>query len=189
MRAKISDTALTLATIVMSSVAIWLGTSRKLPNAIDSILWPPAPVAAQPALPASNRDDRDRLLAVTSVDFSQSDRTLLVVVRSDCRYCTASKPFYAELLKRERATLRAVRVFLVAPLNDVNFPSYLADLPFANDRRLQVSTDSLGVNGTPTLLLVDRNGRVKETWVGKLPTADELAVINAAFPNDGNRAN
>lgn len=179
MRAKLLDISLTLVTLVMAGVALWFGAERELPDSLHYSLWP-RPITAAPTLTLPRTED-DPVLAVPALDFRQSDRTLLIVVKSDCRFCTASKPFYADLLKHERGAGGSIRVFLVGPETDVNFTHYLSDLPFSHDRRLQVATDILGVSGTPTLLLVDQSGRIKDKWVGKLTNIDEATVINAAF--------
>ena len=46
----------------------------------------------------------------------------------------------------------------------------------------QVALDSMGVRGTPTLLLVDEAGTVTDTWEGKLP-ADQEGQVLAALKN------
>lgn len=42
----------------------------------------------------------------------------------------------------------------------------------------QISLDSIGAEGTPTLILVDSSGIVKDVWVGKLPKTVEATVID-----------
>ena len=47
------------------------------------------------------------------------------------------------------------------------------------DEIKQASPASLGVAGTPTMLLVDGRGVVTRMWVGKLDTEKENEVISA----------
>lgn len=42
-----------------------------------------------------------------------------------------------------------------------------------------MSLNKLGVQGTPTLLLLDDSGTVLQTWVGKLTPEREQAVLSA----------
>ncbi|MDQ3750112.1 MAG: hypothetical protein M3367_14050 [Acidobacteriota bacterium] len=42
----------------------------------------------------------------------------------------------------------------------------------------QASLDSLQVDGTPTLLLVNDKGEITNSWIGKLPPNKEAEVIN-----------
>jgi hypothetical protein len=41
------------------------------------------------------------------------------------------------------------------------------------------SLDTIEVNSTPTLLLVDAQGKVEKAWVGKLDDADQKQVQSA----------
>jgi thioredoxin-related protein len=43
---------------------------------------------------------------------------------------------------------------------------------------VQASGLALGVNGTPTLLLVDNAGKVLEQWNGKLPATEADKVLS-----------
>ena len=43
-------------------------------------------------------------------------------------------------------------------------------------RVVSASFDSLGVEGTPTLLLVDKLGKVEQAWVGKLDDSGQKQV-------------
>jgi thioredoxin-related protein len=38
--------------------------------------------------------------------------------------------------------------------------------------------ETLGIDGTPTLLLVDREGKVVKSWRGKLDTVTETEVLD-----------
>lgn len=180
MRARLLDSAFTLVTAIMVAVAVWLAVSRRLPNALDSLVVALTPGLEQPTH-ASDNGESGALALRGTVDFARSRRTLLVVVRSDCRFCTASKALYSELLKRERAMPDSVRVFLVGPPTDIGFPDYMTDIGFAPHRRVQISGDDLRVVGTPTLLLVDHRGRIENTWLGKLASDEEAAVLDTIF--------
>jgi thioredoxin-related protein len=48
----------------------------------------------------------------------------------------------------------------------------------AADDVKQLPLEVIGVRGTPTLLLIDKQGAVKESWVGKLPPDKETEVLN-----------
>ena len=56
---------------------------------------------------------------------------------------------------------------------------YLDDLrvPIGNLRNIPFNT--IGVNGTPTLLLVNNEGKVTASWKGKLPSEKESEVLNS----------
>jgi hypothetical protein len=54
---------------------------------------------------------------------------------------------------------------------------YLADLGIAVDDVRQARLTSLGIRGTPTLLLVNKDGVVRSSWVGRLRPEKELEVM------------
>ena len=43
---------------------------------------------------------------------------------------------------------------------------------------IQAQLDSLGVKGTPTLLIVDQSGTVRQSWVGRLTAERETEVLS-----------
>lgn len=55
---------------------------------------------------------------------------------------------------------------------------YLKRLGVSVDEIRQASLDSIGVNGTPTLILVDNRGAVVDFWIGKLAGPTEQKVID-----------
>jgi len=54
---------------------------------------------------------------------------------------------------------------------------YLNDLGVAVDDVKQAQLNSIGVQGTPTLLLINKDGVVVNAWRGKLPADKEREVI------------
>jgi hypothetical protein len=56
--------------------------------------------------------------------------------------------------------------------------AYLNQLGISVDEIREFRLDRIGVQGTPTIILVDRSGIVKKTWVGKLSPQEELVVLN-----------
>jgi hypothetical protein len=55
--------------------------------------------------------------------------------------------------------------------------AYLQQNGIAVDRVLPLPLEQIGVSGTPTLLLLDRQNKVDESWVGLLDEAQQAKVI------------
>ncbi|MFI5071601.1 MAG: hypothetical protein ACHP8A_11990 [Terriglobales bacterium] len=53
---------------------------------------------------------------------------------------------------------------------------YMQSHGYSTSQVQQADLSVLGVPGTPTLLLVDRGGRLQKQWVGKLPRDQEEDV-------------
>jgi hypothetical protein len=82
------------------------------------LIWPNAPIAAgAPARPAPTPRpvyQPGERIELAGVDFTKSDKTLLLVIRSTCKYCTESMPFYKGLAGDSKLTA-TVRIVAVSP--------------------------------------------------------------------------
>lgn len=116
-------------------------------------------------------------LSLPGMEWGRSDRTLLIVLSTQCRYCTESAPFY-QRLAREQSRVGRARLVAVLPQSVAEAQKYLGEHGIAVDEVRQVSPDAVGAAGTPTLIMLDSAGSVVESWVGKLPPDKESEVIN-----------
>lgn len=130
-----------------------------------SAAMPPMPFKVGQTLPGLDRSVFDR-----------SDRTLLMLVQSTCQYCTASMPFYEKVagLPKRGSAFR-----LVAVTGDERGVSqrYLQGNKVMVDE-IVTRPSSMGAVPTPTLVLLDRQGKVRNIWVGQLPPATEEEVTS-----------
>lgn len=114
--------------------------------------------------------------SVSSLDiaWNQNGQTLILVLSRNCRFCTDSAPFYKKLSQSKSNT------YLVAlvPQSVDEGREYLEKLGVSVDEVKQFSLEKIGVSGTPTLLLVDTSGVVKNFWVGKLSPEQEATVLS-----------
>jgi len=116
-------------------------------------------------------------VSLPEVDWAQNGKTLLLVLQKGCRYCKQSAPFYQRLVK-ETATNRTIRLVAVLPQDVADGTQYLRDLDVPIDEVRQAALETLKVQGTPTLILVNSKGEVVESWAGKLPSDKETEVLN-----------
>jgi len=135
---------------------------------------PPKPVAETEVIKPGTK------LALLEVDWSKSERNLLMVLSTTCRYCTESMPFYQRLVERN-ARVKDLRLIAVLPQAVEEARKYLGEHNLTVDEIVRAAPSEAMVRGTPTLLLLDGNGVVLQTWVGKLPTEVETEVLTAAF--------
>jgi thioredoxin-related protein len=134
---------------------------------VKSYFWP------QPPEPEHLRGKK---VLLQGEDWAKNGQTLLLVLQQGCRFCSESAPFY-QRLAREENEHRATRLIAVLP-QDVNTSrQYLSELGVHIEEVRQVQAASLGIRGTPTLLLVNDEGVVTESWVGRLSADEEAEVI------------
>jgi hypothetical protein len=116
---------------------------------------------------------------VTLPDFNwaQSERTLLLVLSTNCRYCTESAPFY-QRLAQEKTKRGGTRLVAVLPQDDAASRKYLSDHGVSVDEIRRAALGDIPVGGTPTLILADQTGAVITSWIGKLESDKEAEVLS-----------
>lgn len=135
-----------------------------------------------PASPQPDMAERVQIkpgtkLSLPDVDWGRSERTLLMVLSTNCHFCTESAPFY-QRLAQEKARHGSVSLVAILPQGGDEAQKYLSELGVPVDEIRQATLKDIPVRGTPTLILVDRTGGVVDSWVGKLPAEKEAEVLN-----------
>jgi thioredoxin-related protein len=132
---------------------------------------------AAPNANAPDAPSNGTRMSLQDVNWAAKKRTLVMVLSDSCRYCTESADFYKKLAQ-ERAKDDHTRLIAVLPQDVAAGQAYLNNLGVPVDEVRQSPLDAIGVRATPTLILVDENGVVTASWVGKLPADREVEVLN-----------
>jgi len=113
---------------------------------------------------------------IRDVDWAANQKTLVLALNTNCRFCTASGPFYKRLTESlppdKRVHLLAVFSQPVAEAHE-----YLRRLGVAIADVRELNTTAIPVAGTPTLLVVDQHGRVLKKWTGQIGPEQESEVF------------
>jgi len=165
------DGLLGVGTVILAGVVIHMAVSSWAQDAAMTS------VSARPPLYAEG----ERIPAVAGVNFAAFDRTLLVVMKSDCPFCIASSGFYRRLLDEQQTRRASVQVLFVAAEDDARFDESLRENGLPTGRTARMRGNSLKVRGTPTLLLIDRSSRVQTVWEGQVPASVEKQIVAATF--------
>lgn len=101
-------------------------------------------------------------------------RTMVLVLRIGCRFCSESATFYKTLQEaaKDRASLIAV---FGEPLPAAK--RYVEELGLSLPIIADVDPTKLGVLGTPTLILADEKGGALRVWRGMLDPSREAEVL------------
>lgn len=118
-------------------------------------------------------DSGGETVNLSNVDWAKNGHTLLLALSSTCHYCTESAPFYQRLAKESNTRRIAV---LPEPVSEGK--QYVEGLGLTVDEVRQVRLDSVGVRGTPTILLVNNAGVVTDSWIGVLSSEQEAEVLS-----------
>ncbi len=110
---------------------------------------------------------------LSSVDFAQQKKTLLIVISPTCHFCVASEPFYRQL-----ASMQGLKTHLVAvvPVPQADAERFVHSSINSSLEVVSASLDDVHVEATPTLLLVDAYGKVEKAWVGQLDDSGQKQV-------------
>ncbi len=139
--------------------------------------WQSRPAPAGPA--ADSVKVGDQLPSLPSYNWKAHDRTLVLALKNGCRFCEESIPFYRKLAELEKSNQIDAHLIAVFP----DDPAVVREL--VKMQRLEVEAfpgielGQVKVAGTPTLILVDRQGRVFKVWIGELESAGQADVVNA----------
>lgn len=119
-----------------------------------------------------------QLSLLPDYDLGSGEQTLILALQTDCSYCEASLPFYRQLAAAAAQDECGTDLLAVFPEEDEDVAGFV----HGNDLRVptlaSVSLPSLGVEGTPTLMLVDTAGTIQSAWVGDLQPADEREILD-----------
>jgi thiol-disulfide isomerase/thioredoxin len=117
------------------------------------------------------------LISLPGVSWQESKQTVVLALSDKCHFCSESAPFY-QRLAQDLSNRSDVRLIAIFPQDVDAGKQYLAQLGVSVGQIIQAPLDSLQVRGTPTLVIVDKNGTVMQSWVGKLNSERESEVLN-----------
>ncbi|HEU4510354.1 MAG TPA: rhodanese-like domain-containing protein [Pyrinomonadaceae bacterium] len=117
-------------------------------------------------------------LRIEGINWADSDRTVLLAISTECKYCSQDAGVYRRLaasLVSESKT----RLIAVFPERQRGAgEAYLKELEVPIREVLYVSLPSLGINSVPTLAILDQNGVVTDMWGGKFSPLEEQALMS-----------
>ncbi len=123
---------------------------------------------------------------VKGVDWTRFDRTLVLALKIGCHFCEESTPFYKKLVEMRNSGETDVHMAAVFPDDDESVREYFTQRGLKMDAICGIPPAKINVSGTPTLILVNREGRVIKTWVGKLSAGEEEQVTASIKTLDWN---
>src|SRR5260370_25183232 len=104
----------------------------------------------------------DQLPGLPVYNWKAHDRTLVLALRNGCHFCEASMPFYRRLAKLEQSNQIGVHLIAVFP----DDPAVVRQVVETQQLTIEVvagfELGQVKVQATPTLMLVDEQGRVSK---------------------------
>jgi hypothetical protein len=158
----LANVSIIIVAILLCSVLIkgYLLTDSPAPTPLSTTPESPVHIGAKVALP--------------DMDWQKNGSTLLLALSTTCHFCTDSAPFYQRVVKERGDT----KIVALLPQTTDEGKAYLKSLDVSVDDVKQVALETLGVRGTPTLILVDQDGKVKNVWIGILTNQRENELLS-----------
>lgn len=110
------------------------------------------------------------------VDYGRKQQTVLLFIKSSCRYCRESLPFFQMIAERAGASGRSQTV-AVFPEGDREAAAYLRDGGLRTDQLLYTDLRALKVHATPTIIVVDARSRIQDFWIGEVPDSTQKLIL------------
>jgi len=138
--------------------------------------FPPRPEAPPGAVTAGERLD-----VLRGALPAGAEKALFIAVAPNCHFCNDSMAFYKQLVERRDSAGSPVKVVAAVASEDAKAQeqSKLTASGVKPDAIVQLDFRQLKVPGTPTVLLVDRQGKVLSVWMGKLDARGESEVLKS----------
>jgi thioredoxin-related protein len=138
--------------------------------------FPPPPVGFPGGIAAGEHSDTLR-----GAMPAGAERALFLAIAPNCHFCNESMDFYKQLVAHRDTTGSPVKVLVAVASPDAQAPeqTHLTAAGVKVDGMVQIDFAKTKVSGTPTLMLVDRQGKVLSVWVGKLDSTGQDQVLKA----------
>jgi len=108
------------------------------------------------------------------VDLARRDWMIVLAIDERCPACAANAGFYRRLTELRRPSVATIALSR-HPIDQ--FREFLGRERIQPDGVKQVEWDRLSITILPTLLIVDRNGRVQWIWRGALDVSSQEEVV------------
>lgn len=118
-------------------------------------------------------------IRLPGVQWPPSQDTLVLGISATCHFCKDSLPFYRQLAAQLQGR---VNVVAVLPQEQNEADAFLQRAGVTGVKVVSQDLGKIGVYATPTLLLVDSTGKVKDSWVGELDADHQKKLLAAALP-------
>lgn len=112
--------------------------------------------------------------------WNSTDRTLVLALHIGCIHCEREMKFYEKLVSLSQKNGSAsVRIVAIFPDSEEQVSTEYSRRLVGVEKTSGVDFSQLHVLGTPTLILLNRDGVVQGRWIGELSPADKQEVLKA----------
>ena len=119
-----------------------------------------------------------RIKDTAELAVGSAARSILLVTSSRCHFCSESMPYYVKLVEAARRS--GTRIVALSSEQPSGNRAFLTANGVSVDTFASAPGNGVLVPGTPTIIVVRRDGTVLGSWTGKLSAPLESRVIQLA---------
>ena len=157
---------------VASNVAVVVVALVVVISFIRGYISPSPPVRLQGGLQKGTQFPQ-----VMGIDFSKSQRTLLVALDPNCESCVESLPFFKSLADKLYSKSNEAKMVAVFESSEEPTKRYVRENQLKADAVFGVDFKALNLNAIPAIILIDNRGTVIDFWLGKPSNSIEDQII------------
>lgn len=116
---------------------------------------------------------------VGGIDYNEAPRTLIIMMSTKCRFCVASLPFYERMMDEKNYGKESIHIVAAFPNSPDEVKEFVVEKQFSVETVAGLDLAEVGLLFTPTLILVDKSGKILKSWAGQLTPDGEKNVFEA----------
>jgi thioredoxin-related protein len=115
--------------------------------------------------------------AIPGLDYKQHDKSILFFVSAECSHCIQNLPIYQRIFEKSKATPRSTQALIGLFENQKEYTDFAAR-GFSIPGKGNILFYTYNIRATPTIVVVDRGGNIRNFWIGELTTKAEEALTH-----------
>lgn len=165
---------------IATNIAVLLVAIAALSTLAIIVFLKPATPNLRPGL------EKGKVFAqVPKVDYGSREQTLLIFLNTNCSYCLESIPFYRKLSDAQPQGSKSLRIVALFPNKAEEVAKYVKENQLTVENVAEVDLGVLGISGTPTMILVNSKGEVKNFWLGRLSNTETDEFFRSLTAENG----
>lgn len=119
-----------------------------------------------------------RQLDIPGAKWSKTHVNVVVFLSTKCHFCEASMPFYRHLISERNVENSFINMVAISREPSKTVQDHLLAENVRFDQVYQLQKSNTWLRATPTFLLVDGSGVIKQALIGELNSSRQQEIFN-----------
>jgi hypothetical protein len=135
------------------------------------------PNGSAPSAASSEKALVGEHIEIAGLDWRSSPMNAVLYMNTRCHFCQESTPFYREITDAQRSRRAGVSLSVLSAESPEVMREYLTKKQIVVDGVYKLSSPVPALTGTPTWLIIDAGGIVRQAFIGKLNGSKEKELL------------